>query len=100
MKFDLFPVVGTMIELNRSNTKLAINTSYRSSCKFSMAIIKGSGDTGLYKIRLIIAKEIVTMTMTGLCEMSSPSPRFFAVAASFHVLYVYSSGPICLSRMI
>ena len=43
MKFALFSVVGTMIELNRSNTKLAINTSYRLNCKFLMAITKGSG---------------------------------------------------------
>ena len=43
MKFDLFPAVGTMIEMNRSNTKLAINASYRSSCKFLMAITKGNG---------------------------------------------------------
>ena len=101
MKFDLFLVVGTMIELNRSNTKLAINTSYRSSCKFSMAIIKGSGDTGLYKIRLIIAKEIVTMTTTGPCEMSGPSPRFFGAGSKFpYVLYIYSSGSICLLRTI
>ena len=64
MKFDLYPVVGTTIELNRSNTKLAINTSYTLNCKW---------DTGLYKIGLIIAKEIVIMTMTGPCEMSSPS---------------------------
>ena len=89
MKFDLFLVVGTMIELNRSNTKLAINTSYRSSCKFSMAIIKGSGDTGLYKIRLIIVKEIVTMTTTGPCEMSSPSPKFSGVGSKFLcIIYV------------
>ena len=32
-----------MIELIRSNTKLAINTSYRLNCKFLMAITKGSG---------------------------------------------------------
>ena len=92
MKFDLFPAVGTMIELNRSNTKLAINTSYRLNCKW---------DTGLYKICLIILKEIVTMTMTGPCEMSGPSPKFFGAGSKFpYVLYVYSSGPICLSRMI
>ena len=48
MKFDLFPIVGFMIELNRSNTKLAINTSYRLNCKW---------DTGLYKIWLIIGKK-------------------------------------------
>ena len=41
MKFDLFPVVGSIIELNRSNTKLAINTSYRLNSKW---------DTSLYKI--------------------------------------------------
>ena len=28
-EFGLFPVVGTVIERNMSNTKLAINTSYR-----------------------------------------------------------------------
>ena len=41
MKFDLFPVVGTMIEMNKSNTKLAINISYRLNCKW---------DTGLYNM--------------------------------------------------
>ena len=40
-EIDLFPVVSTKIELNRSNTKLAINTSYRLNCKW---------DIGLYKI--------------------------------------------------
>ena len=49
MKFDLFPAVGTMIEMNRSNTKLAINTSYRSICKFLMAITKGSGTQACIK---------------------------------------------------
>ena len=29
MKFDLFPAIGTMIELNRCKTKLSVNTSYR-----------------------------------------------------------------------
>ena len=29
MKFDLFPVVGNMIEMNGSNIKLAINNSHR-----------------------------------------------------------------------
>ena len=46
-------------------------------------------------------KEIVSMTMTGPCEMSGPSPKFFGAGSKFpYVLYVYSSGPICLSRMI
>ena len=58
-------------------------------------------DTGLYKMWLIIAKEIVTMTTTGPCEMSGPSPKFFGAGSKFpYVLYVYSSGPICLSRLI
>ena len=92
MKFDLFPVVGTMIEMNKSNTKLAINISYRLNCKW---------DTGLYKIWLIIVKEIVTMTTTGSCEMSILSPKFFGAGSKFpFALYVYSSDPICLSRMI
>ena len=92
MKFDLFPVVGTMIELN-SHTKLAINTSYRLNCKW---------DIGLYKMWLIIAKEIVTMTTTGLREMSSPSLKFSDVGSKF-LCFIYmshSSGPICLSRTI
>ena len=72
MKIDLFPAVGTVIELNRSNTKLAINTSYRLNCKW---------DTGLYKIWLIILKEIVTMTTTDPCEMSGLSPKFSGVGS-------------------
>ena len=41
------------------------------------------------------------MTTTGLCEMSGPSPKFFGASSKFpYVLYVSSSGPICLSRMI
>ena len=42
-----------------------------------------------------------SMTTTGPCEMSGPSPKFFGAGSKFpYVLYVYSSGPICLSRMI
>ena len=41
------------------------------------------------------------MTTTGPCEMSGPSPKFFGAGSKFpYVLYVYSSGPICLSRLI
>ena len=41
------------------------------------------------------------MTTTGLCEMSGPSPKFFGASSKFpYVLYVSSSGPICLLRMI
>ena len=38
-------------------------------------------DTGLYKIWLIIAKEIVTMTTTGPCKMSGPSSKFFSACS-------------------
>ena len=40
-------------------------------------------DTGLYKIWLIIAKEIVTMTTTGPCKMSSRGPKFFSARSKF-----------------
>ena len=40
-------------------------------------------DTGLYKIWLIIAKEIVTMTTTGPCEKSGPSPKYFGARSKF-----------------
>ena len=41
------------------------------------------------------------MTTTGPCEMSGPSSKFFGAGSKFpYVLYVYSSGPICLLRMI
>ena len=41
------------------------------------------------------------MTTTGPCEMSGPSPKFFGAGSKFpYVLYVSSSGPICLSGMI
>ena len=32
---------------------------------------------------MIIAKEIVTMAMTGLCKMSSPSFKFFGAGSKF-----------------
>ena len=41
------------------------------------------------------------MTMTGPCEMSGSSPKFFGAGSKFpYVLYVSGSGPICLLRMI
>ena len=40
-------------------------------------------DTGLYKMWLIIAKEIVTMTTTGPCEMSGLSPKFLGAGNKF-----------------
>ena len=79
MKFNLFPVVGTIIELNRSNTKLAINTSYRLNCKW---------DTSLYKMWQTIAKEIVPMTTTGPCEISGTSPKFSGVGSKF-LCFIY-----------
>ena len=52
----------------------------------------------LSEIRLIIAKEIITVTTTDPCEMSGPSSKFFSVAASCHMSHC--SGPVCLLRTI
>ena len=51
------------------------------NCKFSYN--KRKWNTGLYKIRLIIVKEIIPMVMTGPCEMSSPSPKFLSACSKF-----------------
>ena len=44
---------------------------------------KRKGNTSLYEIWFIIMKEIVIMTTIGLCEMSSPSFKFFGVRSKF-----------------
>ena len=54
MKFDLFPVVGTMIELKTGVTQnwQLIQVTEREvllNCKFPMAITKGSGTQACIK---------------------------------------------------
>ena len=53
MKFDLFSVVSTMFELNRSNKKLQLmqvrEHNVLLNCKFPMAITKGRGTQACIK---------------------------------------------------
>ena len=59
---------------------------------------KKKWNTGLHELWLIIAKEIITMTLIGPCKMSSLSPKFFSACSKFPD--VHCLGPICLSRTI
>ena len=47
------------------------------NCKLPIDITEGRGTQVCMKYDVIIMKEIVTMTTTGPCGMSSPSPKFF-----------------------
>ena len=47
-----------------------------------MAITKGRGTQACIKY-MIIMEGIITMTTTGLCEISSPSSKFFSMCSKF-----------------
>ena len=59
------------------------NFCMKAKAKIKYNCNKRKGNTSLYEIWLIIMKEIVTMTMIGLCEMSSLSSKFFSVRSKF-----------------
>ena len=65
----------SVFSFNNFCIKAMVNSTYNCN--------KRKGNTSLYEIWLIIMKEIVTMTTIGICELSSPSSKFFGVRSKF-----------------
>ena len=54
---------------------------------------KSKGNASLYRIWMIIMEGIVTMTMTGPCEISSPSSKFFSTCSKFPYVSLFRPNP-------